>query len=134
VIAVLLTAGVFVIVVAKLSPMTLTKGVALAAAAAAMVFFVLARSRFATAVKSVVAFWLIIMTYLGVNYVLGIGLHSYGFGTGAVVRYMFLVGGIDLGLIIICYLVYLMRRFLMPVLPTAAAVVTGPRPPSGRES
>ena len=50
------------------------------------------------------------MTYVGVNYVLGIGLHSYGFGTGAVVRYLFLVGGIDLALIALCSIVYLARR------------------------
>ena len=75
-----------------------------------MVVFVLARGRFATAVKSIVAFWLIIMTYVGVNFVLGIGLHSYGFGTGAVVRYMFLLGGVDLALIGLCTLVYLVRR------------------------
>ena len=49
------------------------------------------------------------MTYVGVNYVLGIGLHSYGFGTGAVIRWMFLVGGIDLALIFICCIVYLVR-------------------------
>jgi hypothetical protein len=58
----------------------------------------------------VLAFWLLIMTYVGVNYVLGIGLHSYGFGTGAVVRYLFLVGGIDLALIAVCCLAYLLRR------------------------
>ncbi len=46
--------------------------------------FVLTRGYFATAVKSIIAFWTIVMTYLGVNYVLGIGLHSYGFGFGSV--------------------------------------------------
>ena len=55
------------------------------------------------------------MTYVGVNYVLGIGLHSYGFGTGAVVRYMFIVGGLDLALIALCCLVYLARRRPQPV-------------------
>ncbi len=58
------------------------------------------------------AFWLIIMTYIGVNYVLGIGLHSYGFGTGAVVRYMFTTAGIDLSLIALCCIVYVLRRRL----------------------
>ena len=66
--------------------------------------------RFATALKSVLAFWLIIMTYVGVNYVLGIGLHSYGFGTGAVARYMFRLGGTDLALVAICCVIYLIRR------------------------
>ena len=75
-----------------------------------MLVFVLARGPFATALKSVLAFWLIIMTYVGVNYVLGIGLHSYGFGTGTVVRYLFLVGGIDLAPIALCSVVHLTRR------------------------
>jgi hypothetical protein len=47
---------------------------------------------------------------VGVNFVLGIGLHSYGFGTGAVARYMFLLGGIDLSFVALCALVYLVRR------------------------
>jgi len=45
-----------------------------------------------------------------VNFVLGIGLHSYGFGTGAVARYMFLLGGIDLSFVALCALVYMARR------------------------
>ena len=43
---------------------------------------------FGVALLSIVAFWTILMTYLGVNYVLAAGLHSYGFGGGAVVRSM----------------------------------------------
>jgi len=75
-----------------------------------LAFFVLARGQFATALKSILAFWLIVMTYVGVNFVLGSGLHSYGFGTGAVAHYMFLVGGLDLALAAVCSLVYLLRR------------------------
>ena len=75
-----------------------------------MVLFVTARGRLATAFKSVMCFWLILMTYLGVNYVLGTGLHSYGFGTGAVARYMLLTGGIDLGVVLLLCLIYLARR------------------------
>ena len=78
--------------------------------------FRLARGQFATALKSILAFWLIIMTYVGVNFVLGSGLHSYGFGTGAVARYMFLSGGIDLGLVALCCLIYLARGRSYPVL------------------
>ena len=37
---------------------------------------------FGTAVGSLVGFLLILMTWYGVNFVLGIGLHSYGFGSG----------------------------------------------------
>jgi len=69
---------------------------------------------------SVAAFWLVIMTYVGVNFVLGIGLHSYGFGTGAVVRYMFLLGGIDLAFVAACAAVYLLRRPSDPATAPAA--------------
>jgi ABC-type transport system involved in cytochrome c biogenesis permease subunit len=110
VIAGLLIVGLFVLVAPELAPLSATRLLALGGAAAAMVIFVLARGPFATAFKSVLAFWLIIMTYVGVNFILGIGLHSYGFGTGAVVRYMFIIGGLDLALIVLCALVYLMRR------------------------
>ncbi len=37
---------------------------------------------FGSAVMSIVCFQLVLMTYYGVNYVLGTGLHSYGFGAG----------------------------------------------------
>ena len=109
VVAALLAAGVFVLVVPQLAPLTPLKLVAFAGTGVAMLVFLLARGRFATALKSILAFWLIIMTYVGVNYVLGIGLHSYGFGTGAVVRYFYLIAGIDLALIAVCCAVYLAR-------------------------
>ena len=108
-VAVLLGIGVFALVLPKLVPLSAVKLLALAGAAVGVIVFLLARSRFATALKSVLAFWLIVMTYVGVNYVLGIGLHSYGFGTGAVLRYMFLIGGIDLALIGLCCVVYVAR-------------------------
>ncbi|MBU0616980.1 MAG: cytochrome c biogenesis protein CcsA [Planctomycetes bacterium] len=102
--------AVAVVVVPHLSPLTGLKLNALAAAGFAALIFVLVSGPFATALKSTLAFWLIIMTYVGVNYVLGTGLHSYGFGTGAVVRWMFIVGGVDLALIALCSIVYLSRR------------------------
>ncbi len=37
---------------------------------------------FGTAVCSIFGFWLVLMTWYGVNFVLGTGLHSYGFGSG----------------------------------------------------
>ncbi|HUU85368.1 MAG TPA: cytochrome c biogenesis protein CcsA, partial [Phycisphaerae bacterium] len=114
VVAGLLAVALFVIVVPKLMPLSTGKLLGLGGAVGGMVLFVLARGKFATAVKSIMAFWLIIMTYVGVNYVLGSELHSYGFGTGAVVRSMFLVGGIDLGLVALCCLVYLVRRSTSP--------------------
>jgi hypothetical protein len=41
--------------------------------------------------------------------VLGSGLHSYGFGMGGVVSWMFWIGGIDLAVILLCAAVYLLR-------------------------
>jgi ABC-type transport system involved in cytochrome c biogenesis permease subunit len=43
---------------------------------------------FGVAAWSIVAFQTILMTYLGVNFVLASGLHSYGFGESSVVRWM----------------------------------------------
>jgi ABC-type transport system involved in cytochrome c biogenesis permease subunit len=43
---------------------------------------------FGVAVASIAAFWTILMTYLGVNFVLAAGLHSYGFGSGNLVLIM----------------------------------------------
>lgn len=39
---------------------------------------------FGMAVANIACFQLVIMTYYGVNYVLGTGLHSYGFGAGGI--------------------------------------------------
>ncbi len=108
--AALLGISLLVLIAPKLAPLTGFKLLALACTAMAIFTFVLARGQFATALKSILAFWMIIMTYVGVNFVLGSGLHSYGFGTGAVVRYMFLVGAIDLALIALCCVVHLLRR------------------------
>jgi len=44
------------------------------------------------AAYSIGAFWTILMTYLGVNYVLAAGLHSYGFGGSDVVTWMIISG------------------------------------------
>ena len=40
---------------------------------------------FGVAAASIAAFWTILMTYLGVNFVLAAGLHSYGFGSSNLV-------------------------------------------------
>jgi cytochrome c-type biogenesis protein CcsB len=56
---------------------------------------------FGVAAWSIVAFQAILMTYLGVNFVLASGLHSYGFGESSVVRAMVataLVEGAFIGL------------------------------------
>lgn len=110
VIALIMAAALFAIVLPKLGPMTGMTTFAFVSTALAMVLFVTARGPFATALKSIICFWLIIMTYVGVNYVLGIGLHSYGFGTGAMARYMFLFGGTDLSFAAVLGLIYLIRR------------------------
>ncbi len=50
---------------------------------------------FGVAAFSIVAFWTVVMTYIGVNYVLTAGLHSYGFGGSSVVRSMMIVAVIE---------------------------------------
>jgi cytochrome c-type biogenesis protein CcsB len=50
---------------------------------------------FGVAALSIVAFWTILMTYLGVNFVLTTGLHSYGFGGSSVVRWMLIVAAAE---------------------------------------
>jgi len=117
-----LAVALFAVVVPKLAPVTALKILSLSFVAAAMVFFVVASSRMAVAAKSILAFWLIIMTYVGVNYVLGIGLHSYGFGTGAVAIRIFTIGAIDLLSVVILFVVYLIRsRPRSPESPAVAA-------------
>jgi len=106
----LMMVGLFVLILPPLAPLTGSAILIFAGAAIAIVFFVTARGRLATAIKSVACFWLILMTYLGVNYVLGAGLHTYGFGTGAVARRMQLAGGIDLGFVLILSAIHLLRR------------------------
>jgi len=51
---------------------------------------------FGVAAASILAFWTVLMTYIGVNFVLSAGLHSYGFGSGGVVQWMAVIGGIEL--------------------------------------
>ena len=123
-IALVLAVALFVIVMPKLEPLTSGKIVAFIGAAMGMVVLVVTRGPFATAVKSTLCFWLIIMTYVGVNYVLGIGLHSYGFGTGAVVRYMFLIGGIDLAFMALFCVIYLLRGGTGGTISDTTAAVT----------
>ncbi len=120
VIASVVVAAVFVIIANKMSPLTPWRLAACGGTCAAVMFFVLARGPLATAIKSIACFWLIIMTYLGVNYVLGTGLHSYGFGTGAMTKWLFLIGEIDLGLIALLAIIYLAGRRAKPLESVAA--------------
>jgi ABC-type transport system involved in cytochrome c biogenesis permease subunit len=50
---------------------------------------------FGVAVASILAFWTILMTYLGVNYVLATGLHAYGFGSSNLVTVMLGIAGAE---------------------------------------
>ncbi len=50
---------------------------------------------FGVAVGAIVAFWMILMTYLGVNYVLAAGLHSYGFGSSNLVTSMATIAALE---------------------------------------
>jgi cytochrome c-type biogenesis protein CcsB len=50
---------------------------------------------FGVAMVSIGAFWTIIMTYVGVNYVLATGLHSYGFGGSGVVGWLLVVAAFE---------------------------------------
>jgi cytochrome c-type biogenesis protein CcsB len=55
--------------------------------------------RFAVASISIAAFWTILMTYLGVNFVLASGLHSYGFGSSSVVNGMVAVALVEVAFV-----------------------------------
>ncbi len=50
---------------------------------------------FGVAAFSILAFWTILMTYIGVNYILASGLHSYGFGSSGVVTWLLVVAGAE---------------------------------------
>jgi cytochrome c-type biogenesis protein CcsB len=52
---------------------------------------------FGAAALSIVAFWTILMTYLGVNFILAAGLHAYGFGGSGVVRWLAIIGLLEAG-------------------------------------
>jgi ABC-type transport system involved in cytochrome c biogenesis permease subunit len=56
--------------------------------------------QFGVAAISILAFQTILMTYLGVNYVLAAGLHSYGFGDSPVVIWMIVVGAVETAFVV----------------------------------
>ena len=47
--------------------------------------------RFGMAAWSIMAFQTILMTYIGVNYVLSVGMHSYGMGTSPVAKWLLII-------------------------------------------
>jgi cytochrome c-type biogenesis protein CcsB len=58
---------------------------------------------FGVAAWSIVAFQTILMTYLGVNFVLASGLHSYGFGDSSVVRSMIATAVVETAFIAVAW-------------------------------
>ena len=55
---------------------------------------------FGVAVASIAAFWTILMTYLGVNFVLASGLHAYGFGSSSLLQSMALVAAAEISFLV----------------------------------
>ncbi len=58
---------------------------------------------FGVAAASIVAFWTVLMTYVGVNFVLTAGLHSYGFGSGGVLGWATLFGVLEISFLVAGY-------------------------------
>jgi ABC-type transport system involved in cytochrome c biogenesis permease subunit len=58
---------------------------------------------FGVAVTSIAAFWTILMTYLGVNFVLGSGMHAYGAGSGNLVRVMSIIAVAETAFILVAW-------------------------------
>ncbi len=75
---------------------------------------------FGTAALSIVAFGTILMTYLGVNFILSAGLHSYGFGESSVTRWLVLFGVVEALFLLVATAVYL-RRQETPTTPLPAS-------------
>ncbi len=68
---------------------------------------------FGAAVISVLAFQTILMTYLGVNYVLNVGMHSYGMGDSPIVKWMVLVGLVEVVFLVVCGVAWRDRKRLV---------------------
>jgi cytochrome c-type biogenesis protein CcsB len=75
---------------------------------------------FGVAALSIVAFWTILMTYIGVNYVLATGLHSYGFGSTGVVRWMLIVAAAEALFLSLGWFSLNMQKRLRPAAPSPA--------------
>jgi hypothetical protein len=63
---------------------------------------------FGTAVSAVICFAVIVMSWYGVNFVLGAGLHSYGFGGGGP-WWVFWAGLLNLEWVLIASILYLRK-------------------------
>jgi len=65
---------------------------------------------FGAAVISVLAFQTILMTYLGVNYVLNVGMHSYGMGDSPIVKWMVVVALVEVVFLVVCGVAFRDRK------------------------
>ena len=68
---------------------------------------------FGAALISILAFQTILMTYLGVNYVLNVGMHSYGMGDSPIVKWMVLVALVEVVFLAVCGVAYRDRKRLL---------------------
>jgi cytochrome c-type biogenesis protein CcsB len=68
---------------------------------------------FGAAVISVLAFQTILMTYLGVNYVLNVGMHSYGMGDSPIVKWMVLVALVEVVFLVVCGVAFRDRKRML---------------------
>jgi cytochrome c-type biogenesis protein CcsB len=67
---------------------------------------------FGVAVISIAAFQTILMTYLGVNFVLNAGMHSYGMGDSPVVKWMVVAGLVELVFLVVAGVAWRDRKRL----------------------
>jgi cytochrome c-type biogenesis protein CcsB len=74
---------------------------------------------FGTAAWSILAFLTVLMTYLGVNFILSAGLHSYGFGESAVTQWLVLFALAELLFLGVATILHLRRSSLTTSSSTA---------------
>ncbi|MCC6129120.1 MAG: cytochrome c biogenesis protein CcsA [Acidobacteria bacterium] len=65
---------------------------------------------FGAAAISILAFQTILMTYLGVNYVLNAGMHSYGMGDSPIVKWMVVVALVEVVFLAVCGVAFRDRK------------------------
>ncbi len=68
---------------------------------------------FGVAVISIAAFQTILMTYLGVNFVLNVGMHSYGMGDSPVVKWMIVTALVELVFLVVAGVAWRDRRRML---------------------
>ena len=73
---------------------------------------------YGVAAASIAAFWTILMTYLGVNFVLASGLHSYGFGSSNIVTIFSVIALVEIAFLVAGWVAHRRRGGL--TLPASA--------------